>query len=336
MMLRPFACRLKKPAGPDDEQPLSPRQPKRVPIIRDRQIDSRHATKCCYMVAGQAGTWLARTCDDGGVRGFIWTDLQGGRARHADSSWVASYWCCRRRVQQIPRVTVNGDVNVSSRRASFEQLPGWASTAQFERQYAWAVNLHHGTTARQANSRIPVGSRKSDPQSNPDNRPPGIRAQRRRLALVAALAVGGLALADCGTSSSSTAVSTSTTRGSTASTSPAPTVPVANHILVATFADNGGTLTVSVHDRLRVVLAGTSWKQSSSNVGVLAPSGGASVLPTASGCVPDQGCGSVTNFFDAKAVGRAKVLGDRSNCDHAASTCTTGPNAFQLTVVVLK
>jgi hypothetical protein len=44
----------------------------------------------------------------------------------------------------------------------------------------------------------------------------------------------------------------------------------------------------------------------------------------------------VTKFFDAESVGRAKVLGERSSCDHAASTCTTGPNAFQLTVVVLK
>lgn len=128
-----------------------------------------------------------------------------------------------------------------------------------------------------------------------------------------------------------------TANGSPTSTSNAnPTTTIKRHVLVATYADNGGTLTVLVNDRLRVVLAGTSWTQQSSDSSIVAQIGKASVLPASSGCVQGQGCGSVTVYFHALKKGRAQILGDRSSCSGAGSTCTTGPRAFRLNVVVLQ
>lgn len=133
--------------------------------------------------------------------------------------------------------------------------------------------------------------------------------------------------------------SSTPSKGSTSSTvssRTATTNPVTSHLLVATFADNGGTLTVMVHDRIRVVLAGTSWTQKSSDATLLRPTSKPRVLPASSGCVTGQGCGSITVFFEALKVGIAQVLGTRKNCDGAASTCTTAPNSFTLKVVVMK
>jgi predicted secreted protein len=107
-------------------------------------------------------------------------------------------------------------------------------------------------------------------------------------------------------------------------------------VLVATFADNGGTLTVQVNDRIRVVLAGTSWTQSSSNSDLLTTTSKPTVLPASTGCVTGQGCGSVTVFYKALKTGKAQILGNRGNCQKAATTCTTGPGAFKLNVVVMK
>ena len=156
-----------------------------------------------------------------------------------------------------------------------------------------------------------------------------------RSMLVGVLVAASIALVGCGSSTTGSAGSTTTSSGPPRSTATPSTIPAATHVLVATFADNGGTLTVSVHDRLRVVLAGPSWALSSSNRSILVTSGRAAVLPATASCVPGQGCGSVTRFFTMVRPGTAKVLGSRARCDHAVTTCTTGPKAFQLRVVVL-
>jgi hypothetical protein len=147
--------------------------------------------------------------------------------------------------------------------------------------------------------------------------------------------LGGFLSACSSASPSKTTASTSTPTRSSGSTTSS-THPVQRHVLVATFADNGGTLTVLVHDRIRVVLAGMTWKQQSSNSKILMASGKATVLPAASGCVKNQGCGSVTVFYVAKSTGRAQILGTRSNCAGAAYLCTTAPDSFRLHVVVQK
>jgi hypothetical protein len=157
------------------------------------------------------------------------------------------------------------------------------------------------------------------------------RSSGHRLKLAAALGLvmaGLLALGGCRSSSSGS--ETSTTAASPVST----TKPVPRHVLVATYADNGGTLTVQVHDRLRVVLAGRAWTQSSTNPSVIAVSGKPVVLPVSSGCVTGQGCGSVTVYYQAMKVGVAQIEANRSRCDSAVKTCTTGPGAFRMKVVV--
>lgn len=155
--------------------------------------------------------------------------------------------------------------------------------------------------------------------------------QRRTAGAMAALITIGVVLGACGSShASNSASSSSLESGSTT----APTQPVKRHVLVATFADNGGTLTVLVHDRIRVVLAGMSWTQQSSNTKVIHAASKASVLPASSGCVAGQGCGSVTVFYDALKTGQAQIVGSRGSCQGAAATCTTGSGAFDLRIVV--
>jgi hypothetical protein len=159
----------------------------------------------------------------------------------------------------------------------------------------------------------------------------GRKSSGHRLKLAAALGLviaGLLALGGCGSSSSGS--ETSTTAASPANT----TKPVPRHVLVATYADNGGTLTIQLHDRLRVVLAGRSWTQSSTNPSVVAVSGKPVVLPVSSGCVAGQGCGSVTVYYQALKVGVAQIEANRASCDRVAKTCTTGPGAFRMKVVV--
>jgi len=156
------------------------------------------------------------------------------------------------------------------------------------------------------------------------------RSHRAKLAAQLLLVTGALVLAACGSSSSSS----TTTTASGASATTKTTVP--RHVLVATYADNGGTLTVQVNDRLRVVLAGRSWTQSSSNPSVMVSTSKPAVLPVSSGCVQGQGCGSVTVFYKALKLGTAEIEGSRSSCDSANQTCTTGPGAFHMKIVVAK
>ena len=156
-----------------------------------------------------------------------------------------------------------------------------------------------------------------------------LRGQRARLVAWILLVTSSLVLAACGSSSSS--ASTTTSPSSLSATTTAP-----RHVLVATYADNGGTLTVQVHDRLRVVLAGKSWTQSSSNPSVMISTSKPVVLPVSSGCVTGQGCGSVTVFYQALKLGTTQILGSRSSCDSANQTCTTGAGAFRMKVVVAK
>lgn len=163
----------------------------------------------------------------------------------------------------------------------------------------------------------------------------------RALLLVPGLLVGGVILGACSSgatpsSAPTTAAShTSTTAASSGSTT-AVTQPVKRHVLVATFADNGGTLTVLVNDRIRVVLAGTAWTQKSSNSSIVAATTDPKVLPTSSGCVYGQGCGSVTVFYRGLRTGDGQILGTRSNCSGANQTCTTALDSFRLKVVVTK
>ena len=153
---------------------------------------------------------------------------------------------------------------------------------------------------------------------------------RKRLIACFLVTASAFVLAACGSSSSST---TTTTR---ASHSASTTTTVPRHVLVATYADNGGTLTVQVNDRIRLVLAGKSWTQSSANPNIVVSTSKPVVLPVSSGCVTGQGCGSVTVFYKALKLGTTQLKGSRASCDSANQTCTTGPDAFRMKIVVVK
>jgi hypothetical protein len=158
-----------------------------------------------------------------------------------------------------------------------------------------------------------------------------VGGKRRAVALVAlgTLTVG---LSACGSSTGADkAITTIPPSGSTSTTK-----PVAPHVLVATFADNGGTLTVQPQNRIRVVLAGTSWSQSTSDASVVVATSKSKTLPASTGCVQGQGCGSVTVFYQALKDGTAHILGDRGSCAGAAPSCKTGASAFKMTIVVAK
>jgi hypothetical protein len=145
------------------------------------------------------------------------------------------------------------------------------------------------------------------------------------LAVAAVALLAAVALAGCSSSSKGTNPTPSSGASSSGS----------RHVLVATFADNGGTLTVMKDDRIRVVLAGTSWTyEKTSDTKIVTQSGNASALPTTSGCVTGQGCGSVTAYFNALKTGTANIMAARGSCAGAASSCTTGSGAFRLKVVV--
>jgi hypothetical protein len=104
--------------------------------------------------------------------------------------------------------------------------------------------------------------------------------------------------------------------------------------LTATDAENGHAITVHVGDRVTVVLHSTYWNfAGSSNAGVMTPDGSPVVSPSPSGCVPGQGCGTVTAVFAAAAPGSARLTASRISCGEALR-CTGSAGVYGLTVTV--
>src|ERR1700680_110229 len=104
--------------------------------------------------------------------------------------------------------------------------------------------------------------------------------------------------------------------------------------ITASDAENGHTISVRVGDRLTVILHSTYWSVAgSSNAHVMAPDGGPTVSPRPSGCVPGQGCGTVTAAFDAIAVGTSEITAARTTCGEALR-CTGSAGSYRLSVVV--
>ncbi len=145
-----------------------------------------------------------------------------------------------------------------------------------------------------------------------------------------ALVVCAMALAGCSSSGKAAKPGSSAAAKASSTPSAAP-----RHVLVATYADNGGTLTVLPQDQIRVVLAGMAWTyEATSHPDIVKQAGKATTLPRSSGCVAGQGCGSVTAYFHALKVGTSDIRASRANCDGAAKSCVTGAGAFRLKIVV--
>src|SRR5262249_50439541 len=102
-----------------------------------------------------------------------------------------------------------------------------------------------------------------------------------------------------------------------AAAQPSPGVPLhtpptnAPRIPVVSDQDNGHSVSLRAGERLELQLASTYWQvDGSSDPNVLRLTAGTSVSvsPQIRGCVPGEGCGTVTALFDAVAPGRADVI----------------------------
>jgi hypothetical protein len=96
---------------------------------------------------------------------------------------------------------------------------------------------------------------------------------------------------------------------------------------------DGGSVSLHVGQRLRVVLHSTYWEfKPVSNTTVLRSVAEPSVAPK-SGCVPGQGCGTVTAVYVARHAGTAVVKAARTSCGEAMG-CTGDAGSYTVTVVV--
>jgi hypothetical protein len=98
---------------------------------------------------------------------------------------------------------------------------------------------------------------------------------------------------------------------------------------------DGGKVTLRRGQELRVVLHSTYWQfKAPSPAGVLRLVGKPVVRPKP-GCVPGQGCGTVTATYVARTVGSAAVVAARTSCGEALR-CTPAAGSYKLTVAVLR
>lgn len=110
----------------------------------------------------------------------------------------------------------------------------------------------------------------------------------------------------------------------------------ASGIMVIGEQDNGHSVSLHAGQRLELQLGSTYWQvDGSSDPNVLRLTAGTSVSisPQIKGCVPGEGCGTVTALFDAVAPGTANVSATRTSCGEAMS-CTGNLGFYRVTVVV--
>lgn len=101
-----------------------------------------------------------------------------------------------------------------------------------------------------------------------------------------------------------------------------------------TDADNHRHVTLHVGEWLTLVLGSTYWTvQDSSNPEVLRRAGDPVVEPQLRGCVPGQGCGTVTAAFTGVGAGDAVVTATRTTCGEAMA-CTGAAGLYRVDVRV--
>jgi hypothetical protein len=104
--------------------------------------------------------------------------------------------------------------------------------------------------------------------------------------------------------------------------------------LTVTQADNGRSVSMHVGQSLVVQLNSTYWMVSgSSDPVVLAQQGSEQIAPSPGGCVPGQGCGTVTASFEAIRAGHSVVTASRSVCGEVV-LCASGQRTFSVAVQV--
>lgn len=119
--------------------------------------------------------------------------------------------------------------------------------------------------------------------------------------------------------------------------SPAPAatpVPPVPRVISLTDADNHRTLHASVGDRLTVTLHSTYWQiGGSANATVVAALGPPTFAPVLTGCVPGQGCGTVSERFAVRADGSTALSANRTVCGEALR-CTPDQQLYSVTILV--
>jgi hypothetical protein len=96
---------------------------------------------------------------------------------------------------------------------------------------------------------------------------------------------------------------------------------------------DGGTVALHVGQKLRVVLHSTYWEFKRVSAPVVLHLVAAPVVAPKAGCVPGQGCGTVTALYVARAAGTASVKAERTSCGEAMG-CTGDAGSYTVTVVV--
>jgi hypothetical protein len=105
-------------------------------------------------------------------------------------------------------------------------------------------------------------------------------------------------------------------------------------VLHASDAQDGGTVTLRQGQKLRIVLHSTYWQfKAVTRPKVLRLAGEPQVIPKMEGCVPGQGCGTVTATFVARRRGSVAVTATRTTCGEALA-CTATSGRYRLTVTV--
>jgi hypothetical protein len=111
-----------------------------------------------------------------------------------------------------------------------------------------------------------------------------------------------------------------------AATSPLPIVHAGDK-------QDGGKVSLRRGQKLRLVLHSTYWELKPVSEPAVLRLVGAPIVNPKSGCVPGQGCGTVTITYVARSVGSAVVTAARTSCGEAMG-CTGDAGRFTLTVVV--
>ena len=165
-------------------------------------------------------------------------------------------------------------------------------------------------------------------------RPAGVIATALALVMSACSAQGTPTQSGLGTTTMLPTTSSSPLSYPGGSTLPPTTAPSNVSEVTATDGDKGKTVHLRPGQHLKVTLASTYWQfQPVSNRAVLKQEGKPVVVPQPTGCVPGQGCGTVTANYLAMAPGSAMVTAIRSSCGEAMG-CTATSGRFGLTVMV--
>jgi len=112
------------------------------------------------------------------------------------------------------------------------------------------------------------------------------------------------------------------------------THPPGSQNVTVSETDNGHTISVRRQDVVTAVLHSTYWTfNKPSDQRVLLAMSDPTASPQTRGCVPGQGCGTVTVRYLAVGVGRSVISAHRDTCGEALK-CSPAQSDWRVTVVV--